>query len=56
MPLCRATTVQLSEPRSKTSVGTRLGVRLHRGRLDVSVESVEKDDRNSEPSGGEGTD
>ena len=39
----------------QTSVGARLGVRLHRGRLDVSVQSVEKDDRNSELPTGEGT-
>ncbi len=39
----------------QTSVGARLGVRLHRGRLDVSVESVEKDDRNSAAPTDEGT-
>ena len=39
----------------QTTVGARLGVRLHRGRLDVSVESVEKDDRNSGLPTDEGT-
>lgn len=39
----------------QTGVGARLGVRLHRGRLDVSVQSVEKDDRNSRLPTGEGT-
>ena len=39
----------------QTNEGARLGVRLHRGRLGVCVESVEPEDRNARPGQGAGT-